>query len=130
VTNTYVKQENAWRLEPFFGTYNHKIILDTYKGKWNEQGVLGKTQRATSPIYIREYSALQGGKKSQLPSTASLLESNNVNVDITSAVVADGALKLRLNERTGKSQKVKISTPKGVAECEVKPFAIVEQALK
>lgn len=130
VTNTYVKQESAWQLEPFFGTYNHKIILDTYKGKWNEQGVLGKTQRATSPIYIREYSALQGGKKSQLPSTASLLESNNVNVDITSAVVADGALKLRLNERTGKSQKVKISTPKGVAECEVKPFAIVEQALK
>lgn len=128
ISATNVKQESAWQLEPFFGRYNHTIILDTYNGKWSELGVLGKTQRAAAPIYIREYGS---GTSTQSPVSvrASLLECSSEDVDITSAVVDDGVLKVRLNERTGKSRKVKLSTPKGGCECEVKPFGIVLQNL-
>lgn len=124
ISKTNVKQENAWQLEPFFGTYNHKIVLDTYKGRWSDRGILGDTQRATAPIYIREYSALQGGKKPILPTHASLLQSSSSDVDITSAVVENGHLHLRLNERVGKSQKVKISTARGDKEYCLAPFGV------
>ena len=128
ISNTNVKQEAAWSLEPFFGTYGHTIVLDTYNGTWSEQGILGKTQRASAPIYLREYRSSQG-TDSAMPARASLLESTNENVDITSAMVENGFLKVRLNERTGKSQKVKLSTSKGSIECDVKPFDIVQKSL-
>lgn len=127
ISHTNVKQESAWPLEPFHGTYNHTIVLDTYSGKWSESGVLSVAQRAAAPIYIRECRASKGAKGSA--PRASLLESSSVDVDITSAMVENGVLKLRLNERTGRSQSVKLSTPKRSAECEVKPFGIVQQSL-
>lgn len=128
ITKTNVKQESAWQLEPFHGTYRHTIVLDTYNGKWNEQGVLGRMQRSTAPVYVRECSASKGEKGGMTP-RMSLLESSNESVDVTSAKVENGSLKLRLNERTGKVQRVKLSTPKCSVECEVKPFGIVQQSL-
>ena len=129
VTPVNVSQEKAWYHEPFHGTYNHTIVFETYKGTWQQSGALQNSRIADAPIYTRKYCGAKGGTKEKMAAKCSLLNSSSANVDVTSAKVENGKLQLRLNERVGKSEQVKISTPKSGVEVNVKPFGIVEQAL-
>ena len=128
ITPVNVKQEAAWYLEPFHGTYNHSIIFDTYKGSWSESKALQQLRTAATPIYVRECHASKGGKKA-MPSVGSLLECSSADVDITSAEVVNGKLRVRLNERSGKKESVKLNTQKGAAEVALQPFGIVQSEL-
>lgn len=128
VTPVNVYQEQSWTLEPFHGTHSHTIVFDTYKGKWQQSGALEQTRRSETPIYTREYTnANKGGK---MAAQGSLLQCSSINVDITSAEVAEnGKLNIRLNERLGKQERVKLNTSKGGIEVEIKPFGIVQKEL-
>ena len=126
VTPVNVSQEKAWYFEPFHGTYNHTILLDTYKGTWLQSGIVQQTRRAVAPIYIRECA---GAPKGKMASSASLLNASSTDVEITSAEVVENKLQLRLNERTGEPQRVKLNTAKGSTEVDVKPFGILNQTL-
>ena len=64
-----------------------------------------------------------------MPSVGSLLECSSADVDITSAEVVDGKLRVRLNERSGKKENVKLNTQKGTAEVALQPFGIVQSEL-
>ena len=126
VTPVNVSQEKAWYYEPFHGTYNHTILLDTYKGTWQQSGIVQQVRRAVAPVYIRE---CVGAPKGKMAASASLLTASSANVEITSAEVVENKLQLRLNERTGKPQRVKLNTAKGSTEVDVKPFGILNQTL-
>ena len=126
VTPVNVSQEKAWYYEPFHGTYNHTILLDTYKGTWQQSGIVQQVRRAVAPVYIRECA---GAPKGKMAASASLLTASSANVEITSAEVVEDKLQLRLNERTGKPQRVKLNTAKGSVEVDVKPFGILNQTL-
>ena len=128
VTPVNVKQESAWYLEPFHGTYNHSIIFDTYKGSWSESKALQQLRTAATPIYVRECHASKGGKKA-MPSCGSLLESSSADVDVTSAEIVGDKLVVRLNERLGKKASVTLRTQKGSAEVAMQPFGIVQKEL-
>ena len=127
VTPVNVSQEKAWYHEPFHGTYNHTILFDTYKGTWQQSGALQQTRQAVAPIYVRECAGAKKGGK--LAACGSLLQSSSANVDVTSAEVENGKLQIRLNERMGKSEKVRLNTSKGGIEVDIKPFGIVQQEL-
>lgn len=124
VTPVNVKQEQSWYLEPFHGTYNHTITFDTYSGSWQQSGALQQARQATTPIYIRQ---CLGSAKGSLAAQGSLLESSSRSVDITSAEVIDGKLSVRLNERMGKSERVKLNVAKRCIEVDIKPFGIAQQ---
>lgn len=127
VTPVNVKQEAAWYLEPFHGTYNHTIVFDSYKGSWQKSGALQQARQATTPIYIRQ---CLGSAKGSLPAQDSLLQSSSEGVDITSAEIVDGKLTIRLNERMGKSEQVMLRVGKGCTQSlDIKPFGIVEKQL-
>ena len=117
ITPVNVKQEAAW-----------SIIFDTYKGSWSESKALQQLRTAATPIYVRECHASKGGKKA-MPSVGSLLECSSADVDITSAEVVNGKLRVRLNERSGKKESVKLNTQKGAAEVALQPFGIVQSEL-
>ena len=128
VTPVNVSQEPAWYHEPFHGTYNHSILIDTYKGTWKENNTFHAARQTTTPIYVRECRAHAGkvAKSEVMAPKASLVECSAENVEITSAEMHDGKLVVRLNERMGKKCRVKLTTPRGSAEVEVAPFGIVE----
>ena len=126
VTPVNVSQEPAWYLEPFHGTYNHSIIFDTYKGKWQESNALQQIKVASAPLYVRQCVA---NKRGSLASQGSLLKASSAEVEITSAEVVDGKLKVRLNERRGKSESVELQSEKAKSKAEVKPFGIVQHTL-
>lgn len=128
ITPVNVKQEAAWYLEPFHGTYNHSIIFDTYKGSWSESKALQQLRTAATPIYVRECHASKGGKKA-MPSYGSLLESSSADVDVTSAEIVGDKLVVRLNERLGKKASVTLRTQKGSTEVAMQPFGIVQKEL-
>ena len=126
VTPVNVSQEPAWYLEPFHGTYNHSIVFDTYKGKWQDSNELQQIKRAATPLYVRQCLAT---KRGSLAPQGSLLQSSSSDVEITSAEVVDGKLQVRLNERRGKSEHVDLATEKSKSCVEVKPFGIVQHTL-
>lgn len=127
VTPVNVKQEKAWYLEPFHGTYNHTILFDTYKGTWQQSKALQQVRRAVAPLYIREYA--NGAKGGKMAASASLLKASSTDVEITSAEVNGEKLQLRLNERSGETQRVKINSAKSSIEVEVKPFSITSHTM-
>ena len=126
VTPVNVKQEPAWYLEPFHGTYNHSIVFDTYKGKWQECNALQQIKVASAPLYVRQCLPT---KKGALAPQGSLLKASSAEVEITSAEVVEGKLQVRLNERRGKSESVELQTEKAKSKVEVKPFGIVQHTL-
>ena len=127
VTPVNVSQEKAWYYEPFHGTYNHTILFESYKGTWQQSNALQQVRQSVAPIYVRECAGAKKGGK--MAACGSLLKSTNSDVEVTSAEVVDNKLHIRLNERVGKPARVKISTAKGAAEVELKPFGIVNQTL-
>ena len=126
VTPVNVSQEPAWYLEPFHGTYHHSIVLDSYKGKWQDSNELQQIKTAATPLYVRQCLAT---KKGTLAPQGSLLNSSSKDVEVTSAEVVDGKLQVRLNERRGKSESVELTTEKAKSRVEVKPFGIVQHTL-
>jgi hypothetical protein len=130
VTPVNVKQEPAWYLEPFHGTYNHTIVFDSYNGTWQKSNAFEQVRKVVAPTYIREcVPGAKVAKSSAMAPRMSLMESSAENVEITSAEVKDGKLSVRFNERTGTKSAVKLSTPKGGVEFEIQPFGIVNKSL-
>ena len=130
VTPVNVKQEHAWYLEPFHGTYNHSIVFDSYNGTWQKSNAIEQTRRVVAPVYIREcVPGTKVAKSNAMAPRMSLMEASAENVDVTSAEVKEGKLSLRINEHTGTKSAVKLTTPKGGVEFEIQPFGIVNKSL-
>ena len=125
-----VFQEPAWYLEPFHGEYRHRIVIDSYKGTWQENHIPARIRANASPVYVRECHAGKVGRKEEMAPSKSFLKCSQPNIDITSADIKDGVLKVMLNEREGKETDVILEAGSISNDIHIKGFGITEEALR
>lgn len=126
-TPVNVYHEPAWYLEPFHGEYEHRIVLDTYKGTWQSNNVPLRLRERSSPVYLAEFDGKSKVKiKDVLPAAASLVDYDRSDVDITSIENRDGKTVVRMNERVGKEDVFELRIGDVSKEVTIRPFGIVE----
>lgn len=121
-TQTDVDHEPAWYLEPFHGTYHHRVVLVPYSGTWQEAHLPRTMQAISAPVYQRECWA--GGKAGR-SFTQSLAGCDNPGCEITMMEMVQGKLKYRINEREGKETSCTLTVGEKTFKNNVSPFGII-----
>lgn len=131
-TPVHVIHHAAWYLEPFHGQYTHRIVIDTYKGTWQENSIPLSIREISAPVYVKECRNEYNKnlrRQDRMPAQMSLLEYDNQNIDVSSSDLNEGQTVIRLNERIGKEASFTLRTAKDERKIEIGPFEIKEVVL-
>ena len=99
-----IEHEAAWYSEPFHGAYRHRILLQPYRGKWQDAHLPSSFRSAKQCVYVCECHP-QGGN---MPPEQALIQTSEPNVDITVIDDEGQGPFMRLNEREGRATKVSV----------------------
>ena len=110
-----------WYAEPFHGAYRHDFTLIPFDGSWKDAHIPARMREVQQNVYVRRI--VPGG--GDAPLSASFVEGLPDNVDISMIFSEEGRLHLRLNEREGRSCKVRLKLDGKTRTGQVGPYSIV-----
>ena len=107
VDKTTIDHEPAWYAESFHGTYNHQFMIFPYNGSWQDEHAPAISKSFTEDVYIREFYSDQNS--GNLRAEKSLITIDKPGIEITSMVITDKGLTLRLNDKERKASDIKLT---------------------